>query len=115
VSLAVIASSTRLRRNAGSTPRAAETTISARTAPRRPLYGANRGPIRRRFARRRAGSAGRSGASCAEWKNMPIGVRVRPVADPAKIAVVYYSATGNVHGLAQAVAEGAESAHAEVR
>src|SRR6266480_881441 len=46
---------------------------------------------------------------------MPIGVRVRPVADPAKIAIVYYSATGNVHGLAGAVAEGAEQAGAEVR
>ncbi|MFP3989403.1 NAD(P)H:quinone oxidoreductase [Streptomyces sp. E11-3] len=33
----------------------------------------------------------------------------------AKIAVVYYSATGNVHELAQAVAEGAENAGAEVR
>ena len=33
----------------------------------------------------------------------------------SKIAVVYYSATGNVHRLAQAVAEGAESAGAEVR
>lgn len=33
----------------------------------------------------------------------------------ARIAVVYYSATGNVHGLAQAVAEGAEGAGAEVR
>ena len=37
------------------------------------------------------------------------------MAEPAKIAVVYYSATGNVHGLAQAVAEGAEGAGAEVR
>jgi NAD(P)H dehydrogenase (quinone) len=37
------------------------------------------------------------------------------VADPAKIAVIYYSATGNVHGLAQALAEGAEGAGAEVR
>src|SRR4029079_14804671 len=37
------------------------------------------------------------------------------MADAAKIAVVYYSATGNVHGLAQAVAEGAEGAGAEVR
>jgi NAD(P)H dehydrogenase (quinone) len=37
------------------------------------------------------------------------------VAAAAKIAVVYYSATGNVHGLAQAVAEGAEGAGAEVR
>jgi NAD(P)H dehydrogenase (quinone) len=33
----------------------------------------------------------------------------------ARIAVIYYSATGNVHGLAQAVAEGAEHAGAEVR
>ena len=32
-----------------------------------------------------------------------------------RIAVIYYSATGNVHGLAQAVAEGAEQAGAEVR
>jgi len=33
----------------------------------------------------------------------------------AKIAVIYYSATGNVHALAQAVAEGAQAAGAEVR
>lgn len=32
-----------------------------------------------------------------------------------KIAVVYYSATGNVHALASALAEGAEAAGAEVR
>jgi NAD(P)H dehydrogenase (quinone) len=32
-----------------------------------------------------------------------------------KVAVIYYSATGNVHALAEAVAEGAESAGAEVR
>jgi NAD(P)H dehydrogenase (quinone) len=32
-----------------------------------------------------------------------------------KVAVIYYSATGNVHALAQAVAEGATSAGAEVR
>jgi NAD(P)H dehydrogenase (quinone) len=32
-----------------------------------------------------------------------------------KVAVIYYSATGNVHTLAQAVAEGAASAGAEVR
>jgi NAD(P)H dehydrogenase (quinone) len=37
------------------------------------------------------------------------------MADTARIAVIYYSATGNVHGLAQAVAEGAEGAGAEVR
>jgi NAD(P)H dehydrogenase (quinone) len=33
----------------------------------------------------------------------------------AKVAVIYYSATGTVHALAQAVAEGAASAGAEVR
>ena len=33
----------------------------------------------------------------------------------ARVAVIYYSATGNVHGLATAVAEGAEAAGAEVR
>jgi len=33
----------------------------------------------------------------------------------AKVAVIYYSATGNVHALAHAVAEGAEQAGAEVR
>lgn len=32
-----------------------------------------------------------------------------------KVAVIYYSATGTVHALAQAVAEGADSAGAEVR
>jgi len=37
------------------------------------------------------------------------------VDEPAKIAVIYYSATGNVHALAQAVAEGAGGAGAEVR
>jgi NAD(P)H dehydrogenase (quinone) len=34
---------------------------------------------------------------------------------PAKILVVYYSATGSVHRLAEAVAEGASTAGAEVR
>src|SRR3989442_219337 len=33
----------------------------------------------------------------------------------AHVAVIYYSATGNVHGLAKAVAEGAEQAGADVR
>ncbi|MFS8479905.1 MAG: NAD(P)H:quinone oxidoreductase [Micromonosporaceae bacterium] len=32
-----------------------------------------------------------------------------------KVAVIYYSATGNVHQLAQAIAEGAEKVGAEVR
>jgi NAD(P)H dehydrogenase (quinone) len=35
--------------------------------------------------------------------------------EPARIAVIYYSATGNVHRLAQAVAEGAANDGAEVR
>ena len=34
---------------------------------------------------------------------------------PAKIAVIYYSATGSVHALAEAVAQGAASTGAEVR
>jgi NAD(P)H dehydrogenase (quinone) len=33
----------------------------------------------------------------------------------ARVAVIYYSATGNVHGLARAVAEGAEQTGADVR
>jgi hypothetical protein len=35
--------------------------------------------------------------------------------DAVRVAVIYYSATGNVHGLALAMAEGAEGAGAEVR
>ena len=34
---------------------------------------------------------------------------------PVRVAVIYYSATGNVHGMARAVAEGAEGEGAEVR
>ncbi|WP_067801558.1 NAD(P)H:quinone oxidoreductase [Actinomadura formosensis] len=34
---------------------------------------------------------------------------------PARITVIYYSSTGNVHSIAEAVARGAESAGAEVR
>jgi NAD(P)H dehydrogenase (quinone) len=41
------------------------------------------------------------------WKESP--------AMTAKVAVIYYSSTGNVHALAQAVAEGAAKAGAEVR
>lgn len=35
--------------------------------------------------------------------------------EPVKVAVIYYSATGNVYRLAEAVAEGAEKAGADVR
>ena len=35
--------------------------------------------------------------------------------EPVKVAVIYYSATGNVHALAEAVTEGAAKAGAEVR
>jgi len=66
VSFAPIASRTRLSRNAGTTPRAAEATISSRTPPSRNLYGANSRAMRFRLERRLAGSAGRSGASPAE-------------------------------------------------
>jgi NAD(P)H dehydrogenase (quinone) len=34
---------------------------------------------------------------------------------PARVAVIYYSATGNVHAMAHAVADGAEGAGADVR
>jgi NAD(P)H dehydrogenase (quinone) len=40
---------------------------------------------------------------------------VLPLERPARIAVIYYSATGNVHRMAHAVAEGAESEGADVR
>ncbi|MBT2233676.1 NAD(P)H:quinone oxidoreductase [Nonomuraea sp. NEAU-A123] len=35
--------------------------------------------------------------------------------EPVKVAIIYYSATGTVHALAQALAEGAEKAGAHVR
>ena len=35
--------------------------------------------------------------------------------DPVKAAIIYYSSTGTVHALAQAVAEGAEKSGAQVR
>ncbi|WP_433211182.1 NAD(P)H:quinone oxidoreductase [Microtetraspora malaysiensis] len=35
--------------------------------------------------------------------------------EPVKIAIIYYSATGTLHALAQAAAEGAQKAGAEVR
>jgi NAD(P)H dehydrogenase (quinone) len=38
-----------------------------------------------------------------------------PMTRQTRITVVYYSATGNVHGLAHALAEGAEAEGAEVR
>jgi NAD(P)H dehydrogenase (quinone) len=38
-----------------------------------------------------------------------------PISHPVKVLVAYYSATGHVHALAKAVAEGAREAGAEVR
>jgi NAD(P)H dehydrogenase (quinone) len=38
-----------------------------------------------------------------------------PNSEPAKVLVAYYSATGHVHALAKAVAQGAREAGAEVR
>lgn len=35
--------------------------------------------------------------------------------DPVNVAIIYYSATGTIHALAQAAAEGAEKAGAQVR
>ena len=60
------------------TPSPAVTTISRRRPDRRALYGRKSGPIRRRFARRLAGSAGRSGSSLDEWKYMPIAPGYAP-------------------------------------
>ena len=63
VSWATIACSTPRRRNAGTTPTAAETRMRTSTADSRPRYPRKSPAIRRRFARRTAGSAGRSGFS----------------------------------------------------
>src|SRR5262249_3627424 len=70
-----IASRARLSRKAGTTPSAAEVTISASRPVRRPLYGRKSRPTRRRFARRTAGSAGRSGAARAGGRDIPISVQ----------------------------------------
>ena len=63
VSESPIARRTPRRRKAGMTPSADEKRISASTAARRRLYGRKSPAIRRRFALRTAGSAGRSGGS----------------------------------------------------
>src|ERR1700742_3620341 len=39
----------------------------------------------------------------------------KPIMDSVNVAIIYYSATGTVHGLAQAAAEGAKKAGAQVR
>src|SRR5579862_3959953 len=70
VSLRPIASSTRLSRNAGRTPRPADATMSSSTPVSRTRYGEKSPPIWRRFARLTAASAGRSGTSCAVCQNM---------------------------------------------
>jgi flavorubredoxin len=41
--------------------------------------------------------------------------RRRKMTRQARVAVIYYSATGNVHRLAHALAEGAQAEGAEVR
>ncbi len=73
VSWLSIATRTRRSRNAGTTPRPALATISARSTESRRQYGLKSEPIRRRFARRTSGSIGRSGGAWPRsWKNMPI-------------------------------------------
>src|SRR5579864_4390350 len=67
-----MATRTRRSRKAGTTPSAALKTIRPSSPDSRRQYGLNSGPMRRRFARRTAGSAGRSGGASDEWKNMPI-------------------------------------------
>jgi len=39
----------------------------------------------------------------------------KPIMEPVNVVIIYYSATGTVHALAQAAAEGAEKAGARVR
>jgi len=39
----------------------------------------------------------------------------KPILEPVNVAIIYYSATGTVHALARAAAEGAEKAGAHVR
>jgi hypothetical protein len=56
-------SKTSLIRKAGTDPSAEEMTISPSTPASRARYGRKRTAIRRRYARRTAGSAGRSGGS----------------------------------------------------
>ena len=63
MSLSSIAINTPRSRNAGITPSAAENTISTSTAERRHRYGTKSRAMRCAFARRTAGSAGRSGDS----------------------------------------------------
>src|SRR5581483_6108233 len=73
-----IAISTRRRRKAGTTPSPAVKMMSPSSPASRFRYGRNSGRMRRRLARRTAGSAGRSGGTSAEWKNIPISVQGTP-------------------------------------
>jgi hypothetical protein len=59
----IATSSTSRSRNGETTPSAAETKISPETAASRLRYVRNKRTMRRKFARRTAGSAGRSGGS----------------------------------------------------
>ena len=76
VSFALIAFRVSRSRNAGMTPRIADTTISASTAPSRSLYGLNSRPARRRVARWTAGSADRSGSVFTSKMRWP-GIQLR--------------------------------------
>ncbi len=75
LSCAPMATRTRRSKKAGTTPRAALTTMSASSPASRRLYGATSGRIRRWLARRTAGSAGRSAGASLEWKNIPIATQ----------------------------------------
>src|SRR3954447_190577 len=72
LSSCAIASITRFSRKAGMTPSRAPTTISASRPESRGRYGLKSPTMRRKLARRTSGSAGRSGASRAEWKYIPM-------------------------------------------
>ena len=68
-------SKTSLIRKAGTDPSAEETTISPSTPASRARYGRKRTAIRRRYARRTAGSAGRSGGSIGSKSgDRPLGI-----------------------------------------
>src|SRR6266545_4832826 len=55
------------------------------------------------------------GTVLRQWRSPDRSIESRTIAMTVKIAMIYYSATGNVHKLAEAVAEGAEKAGADMR
>ena len=86
----------------------------------RPLNGFARvarpiGPAEAGVTGRRGWWAGPVESSPADWTPYVPPAKERGSELETHVAVIYYSATGNVHGLARAVADGAEQAGADVR